>query len=42
MTTESDFIVDRLSEWGMKRVYGYPGDGINGIKLMKFLKKAIQ
>ena len=26
-----DFIVERLSEWGVKRIYGYPGDGINGI-----------
>jgi pyruvate dehydrogenase (quinone) len=29
--TVSDFILKRLSEWGVKRVYGYPGDGINGI-----------
>jgi pyruvate dehydrogenase (quinone) len=27
----SDFLVKRLTEWGVKRVYGYPGDGINGI-----------
>ena len=27
----SDFLVERLSEWGVGRVYGYPGDGINGI-----------
>src|ERR1700744_5119574 len=27
----SDFIVDRLSTWGVHRVFGYPGDGINGI-----------
>lgn len=27
----SDFLVRRLSEWGIKRVFGYPGDGINGI-----------
>ena len=27
----SDFIVERLGEWGVKRIYGYPGDGINGI-----------
>jgi pyruvate dehydrogenase (quinone) len=27
----SDFIVERLREWGVKRIYGYPGDGINGI-----------
>jgi pyruvate dehydrogenase (quinone) len=29
--TVSDFILKRLSEWGVRRVYGYPGDGINGI-----------
>ena len=27
----SDFIITRLSAWGVKRIYGYPGDGINGI-----------
>src|SRR3989440_12608004 len=27
----SDFILKRLSEWGVKRIYGYPGDGINGM-----------
>ncbi len=29
--TVSDFLVKRLSEWGVKRIFGYPGDGINGI-----------
>ncbi|MCU1227449.1 MAG: thiamine pyrophosphate-binding protein [Acidobacteria bacterium] len=29
--TTADFIVARLHEWGVRRVYGYPGDGINGI-----------
>ncbi len=29
--TVSDFLLQRLSEWGVKRIYGYPGDGINGI-----------
>jgi pyruvate dehydrogenase (quinone) len=29
--TAADFMLDRLSEWGVKRIYGYPGDGINGI-----------
>src|SRR3989441_1904301 len=29
--TTSDFLVKRLGEWGVRRVYGYPGDGINGI-----------
>jgi pyruvate dehydrogenase (quinone) len=27
----SDFLLDRLSSWGIKRIYGFPGDGINGI-----------
>src|SRR3954468_3980389 len=29
--TVSDFLVSRLSEWGVTRIYGYPGDGIGGI-----------
>jgi pyruvate dehydrogenase (quinone) len=29
--TVGDFLVRRLSEWGVTRIYGYPGDGINGI-----------
>jgi pyruvate dehydrogenase (quinone) len=29
--TVSDFMLERLSEWGVDRIYGYPGDGINGI-----------
>ncbi|MCK9622752.1 MAG: thiamine pyrophosphate-requiring protein [Methylobacter sp.] len=31
MNTVSDFLVQRLSDWGVKRIFGYPGDGINGI-----------
>ena len=27
----SDFIIDRLREWGVHRIFGYPGDGINGL-----------
>ncbi len=27
----SDFMMQRLEEWGVKRIFGYPGDGINGI-----------
>jgi len=27
----SDFLIERLREWGVDRIYGYPGDGINGI-----------
>lgn len=26
-----DFIVERLISWGVRRIYGYPGDGINGV-----------
>jgi pyruvate dehydrogenase (quinone) len=29
--TVGDFILKRLHEWGVSRIYGYPGDGINGI-----------
>ena len=25
----ADHILERLAEWGIKRIYGYPGDGIN-------------
>ncbi len=27
----SDFILQRLMEWQVRRIYGYPGDGITGI-----------
>jgi len=27
----SDFFVGRLHAWGVRRIYGYPGDGINGV-----------
>src|SRR5207302_11083408 len=26
----SDYVLKRLREWGVHRIYGYPGDGING------------
>ncbi|ANL75781.1 thiamine pyrophosphate protein (plasmid) [Rhizobium phaseoli] len=29
--TVGDFIVARLGEWGVQRMFGYPGDGINGV-----------
>jgi hypothetical protein len=29
--TVGDFLLQRMSEWGVKRVYGNPGDGINEI-----------
>jgi pyruvate dehydrogenase (quinone) len=31
-TTTGQFILQRLADdWGVRRIYGYPGDGINGI-----------
>ncbi len=30
-TTVADFLLRRLSQWGIKRIFGYPGDGINGL-----------
>ena len=29
--TVADFLLTRLSAWGVSRIYGYPGDGINGL-----------
>jgi pyruvate dehydrogenase (quinone) len=27
----ADYLLERLREWGVHRVYGYPGDGINAV-----------
>ncbi len=29
--TVGDFVVARLHAWGVRRMFGYPGDGINGV-----------
>jgi pyruvate dehydrogenase (quinone) len=29
--TTSDYLVQRLYDWGIRRVFGYPGAGINGV-----------
>jgi pyruvate dehydrogenase (quinone) len=29
--TVGDFVIERLHQWGVRRIYGYPGDGINGV-----------
>jgi pyruvate dehydrogenase (quinone) len=29
--TVSDYLLERLSDWGVRRIFGYPGDGINGV-----------
>jgi len=34
----AEFAIERLHEWGVNRIYGYPGDGING--LMGALREA--
>lgn len=31
MPDTAQFILNRLSEWRINRVYGYPGDVINGL-----------
>jgi len=30
-TTAADFLMKRLMQWGVRRIFGYPGDGINGL-----------
>jgi pyruvate dehydrogenase (quinone) len=29
--TFGDFLVERLHQWSVRHVFGYPGDGINGV-----------
>jgi pyruvate dehydrogenase (quinone) len=29
--TVGDFVVERLHAWGVRKIFGYPGDGINGV-----------
>jgi pyruvate dehydrogenase (quinone) len=36
--TVADYLLKRLKEWGVERIYGFPGDGING--LMAALERA--
>src|SRR4051794_8424119 len=31
MKNVSDFLIERLHAWGVQRVFGYPGDGIDGV-----------
>ena len=28
--TVADYVLNRLKDWGIQRIFGYPGDGING------------
>src|SRR5689334_12820123 len=36
--TVGEFFVERLSEWGVRIIFGFPGDGINGV--LRGLEKA--
>src|SRR5512132_1667740 len=36
-STAADILIDRLQDWGVKTIFGLPGDGINGI--MEALRK---
>jgi pyruvate dehydrogenase (quinone) len=39
----SDFVWQRLQEWGIKRVYGYPGDGVGGLDVaLEKVKSSLQ
>ena len=29
--TVSDLLIDRLIDWGVSVIFGFPGDGINGL-----------
>jgi pyruvate dehydrogenase (quinone) len=29
--TVGDFVIQRLHQWGVRHLFGYPGDGINGV-----------
>jgi pyruvate dehydrogenase (quinone) len=29
--TVADHLIERLTEWGVKTIFGFPGDGVNGI-----------
>ena len=41
--TVGDYLIQRLQEWGITRVFGYPGDGINGVLgALNRAKEAIQ
>ncbi len=31
MAQVADYVLQRLTEWGVESVYGYPGDGIDGL-----------
>jgi pyruvate dehydrogenase (quinone) len=39
----SDFVWHRVQEWGIRRVYGYPGDGVGGLDVaLEKVKDSLQ
>jgi thiamine pyrophosphate-dependent acetolactate synthase large subunit-like protein len=30
----AQFMLERLQHWGVRRVFGYPGDGTHGLNLV--------
>lgn len=38
----SEFVCQRLQEWGLHRIYGYPGDGIGGLDVALEKAKGLQ
>jgi pyruvate dehydrogenase (quinone) len=42
MATVGDFLLERLHQWGVRRIFGYPGDGINGIMAALGRQQAVE
>ncbi|WP_058545219.1 MULTISPECIES: hypothetical protein [Pseudomonas] len=42
MATVSDFLIERLSQWSVTRIFGYPWDDINGVQAKKFASILIE
>jgi hypothetical protein len=38
--TVSDQIIERPVAWGVRRAYGYPGDGIGGPQALEIVKSS--
>ena len=32
--TVGDFLVERLHAWGVRKIFGYPGDGITAVRMV--------
>jgi len=41
--TVADLLIERLADWGVKTIFGFPGDGVNGIfEALRTHEKTIQ